>query len=113
MELFKSFFRKKAGEVAPVPAGEPAALGHTILPVASLKPTLLRTGKWVYIQDQGVGILTGVANFPEVEVMLTTPAGENFRQITARLDQMRMALLQEIPEPRRPLPAAGAALGYF
>jgi len=113
MELFKSFFRKKAGEVAPVPAGEPAALGHTILPVASLKPTLLRTGKWVYIQDQGVGILTGVANFPEVEVMLIAPSGENLRPVRSHLQQFRIALLQEIPESRRPTASAGAALGYF
>lgn len=95
-------------------AKKPEPVVHTIVQTPPQNIGLVKTGRWVIHAQTGcVGILTGVTDFPRLTVMLVNENGENFREETATLDQLRVAKCAEIPLPRRPSPEAGAALGYF
>lgn len=104
MDLFSRFRR----------AAAPAPLSHVMEVPQRIAGALVKTGKWVvHGPTKQPGILTGVADFPIINVMLVNEVGEDYRAVTCTLADIRIAKLLEIPEKRRPTPLHGASLGYF
>ena len=68
-------------------------------------------GMWVVTDDNRLGILTDLA--PLAGVDLVSASGETTLSIVVPFQSLRQAMLEEIPEARRPEPEVGARMGYL
>lgn len=111
-----SVFRNRKGLFTPVQEPQQAmAVAPKIAPdLIYVPPVILKTKKWV-VHNNRVGIVADLNEYGFAEIHYTDTKGLTIEvNPKARVGELRLALWEEIPAPRRPKDQTTAfKLGYY